>query len=222
MKNYLGGRSLFQSSILPLFFLICLISVLLSVVSNFFLYTDDLFFNHFANRLSVEKIDALLNNRDDLWWLGYLLKPVELFMRSMLIGFCLMTALFFFNIKIDFTNILKIVLLAEVVPLISELIKVLWFTLFQTSYTLTDVQYFTPISVTNLIYKENLEVWMIYPLQLINVFEVAYWLLLAYGLCSITKERYSKMLGLVASSYGVGLLLWVVFVVFLTVSISPT
>ncbi|GAB3250601.1 hypothetical protein GCM10027347_08480 [Larkinella harenae] len=57
-----------------------------------------------------------------------------------------------------------------------------------------------------------------YPLQTANLFEFAYWFLLAYGVSDACKEPFSKAFSLVRSSYGVGLLLWVTLVVFVTVT----
>lgn len=92
--------------------------------------------------------------------------------------------------------------------------------LFQTNYTLEDLQYFYPLSALNIVGYKGLESWFIYPLQVLNLFELAYWLLLAYfiGKLAFTEKDKGKPMDLgfkiVASSYGSALLLWVVVVMF--------
>ena len=87
-------------------------------------------------------------------------------------------------------------------------------------YTLEDLQYFYPFSTLNIIGYEGLEPWFIYPLQVLNLFELVYWLLLGYGLSKSLKTSMDAAMGIVVSSYGVGLLIWVVAVMFLTLNMS--
>ncbi|UYN87097.1 MAG: hypothetical protein KIT51_02130 [Cyclobacteriaceae bacterium] len=110
-------------------------------------------------------------------------------------------------------------MVAEFVFFIPPILKVLWFGIFHIDYTLKDLQIFSPLSALNLINRDSVEPWLLYPFQILNVFELVYWLVLAYGLYELTGERYSKMLGIVAASYGTGLLLWIVFIVFLTINL---
>ena len=105
-------------------------------------------------------------------------------------------------------------------------LKIIWFYFFQTSYTLEDLQYFYPLSALNIVGYQGLESWFIYPLQVLNLFELAYWLLLAYfiGKLAFTEKDKGKPMDLgfkiVASSYGSALLLWVVVVMFFTLNYS--
>ena len=100
------------------------------------------------------------------------------------------------------------------------------FYFFQTNYTLEDLQYFYPLSTLNIVGYKGLEAWFIYPLQVLNLFEFAYWLLLSYfvGKLAFTEKDKGKPMDLgfkiVASSYGSALLLWVVVVMFFTLNYS--
>ncbi|MFN7839937.1 MAG: hypothetical protein ACK5QG_18395, partial [Bacteroidota bacterium] len=62
--------------------------------------------------------------------------------------------------------------------------------------------------------------WLVYPIQLLNVFELLYWIALAWQLQEVLEKPFAESLGFVAKTYGVGLAVWVVVVMFLTVSIS--
>lgn len=80
---------------------------------------------------------------------------------------------------------------------------------------------FYPLSALNLFDYEQVEPWLLYPLQVLNVFELLYWFALAYGITRVLPEYdLGRAMGLVLSSYGVGLLVWVATVMFLTLTYS--
>ncbi len=62
--------------------------------------------------------------------------------------------------------------------------------------------------------------WFIYPFQVFNLFELAYWFILAYLIGKELNENTDKGFSIVASSYGVSLLIWVVGVMFFTLNMS--
>lgn len=104
--------------------------------------------------------------------------------------------------------------------LLPILIKLLWFLFVQTDYTLHDLSMFYPLSLLNITGTENIPSYWLYPLQTLNLFEVAYWFLLAQGVSEATEQSFRQSFGLVMSSYGVGLVLWVILVMFLTITYS--
>lgn len=100
--------------------------------------------------------------------------------------------------------------------------KTVWFYFFQADYNLEDLQYFYPLSALNIIGYEGLQPWFIYPFQVLNLFELAYWLILAYLIdkeLGIDKKKDTGI-KIVASSYGVSLLIWVVGIMFFTLNMS--
>jgi len=98
--------------------------------------------------------------------------------------------------------------------------KTAWFYFFQTDYNLEDLQYFYPLSALNIVGYEGLQPWFIYPVQVFNLFELAYWVILAYLIDKELNENTVKGMSIVASSYGVSLLIWVVGVMFFTLNMS--
>jgi hypothetical protein len=92
--------------------------------------------------------------------------------------------------------------------------------------TLEDLQ-FQPLSTMELLNAKSIDPLFVYPLSLINVFELGYFLVLAWLLVNVINEAneerpvgFGKSLKLVTASYGSGLLLWVVFVMFITLNLS--
>ncbi len=82
------------------------------------------------------------------------------------------------------------------------------------------MQFFYPLSALNIIGYAGLEPWLIYPLQTLNLFEVAYIIYLSYQTGNLTKTNTNIGLKIVASSYVPTMLLWVCVVMFLTLSMS--
>ena len=89
-----------------------------------------------------------------------------------------------------------------------------------TDYTLEDFQHFYPLSAANLFAPGELEPWWLYPFQLINVFEIVYFLVLAILLGKSLNITTGKAGEFVLKGYGTGLLLWVLVVVFITLNFS--
>ncbi|HEX8461729.1 MAG TPA: hypothetical protein VF623_09875, partial [Segetibacter sp.] len=81
--------------------------------------------------------------------------------------------------------------------------------------TAQDIQFFYPLSLTQLLNLTQFPSYLIYPLQQLNLFELAYWLLIAAGIKAHTEKTFKQSLKVVTSSYGVALGIWILFVVFI-------
>lgn len=202
------------------FAIISILYVAFVLVGNYVLISDEMYFDLLGEQLAYDRIVELIETRNEWKWIGYIILPLFLLLKFFLVASCLTSGALVSGISTTFKDLFRISMLAEFIFFVPSIIKIFWFGVFHIDYTLQDLQFFSPLSVLSLVNRESVEAWLLYPLQLLNVFELAYWLVLAYGLYQLTGERYSKMIGLVAASYGTGLLLWVVFVVFLTISIS--
>ncbi|WP_296344452.1 hypothetical protein [Winogradskyella sp.] len=141
-------------------------------------------------------------------------------MKILIIATILDLGCFIFNKKIKFKKIFNIVVKAEFIFLLVIIFKTAWFYFFQTNYTLEDLQYFYPLSAINIVGYEGIDAWWVYPLQVLNLFELAYWLVLGYLLGKALNSNFDKGISIVASSYGVALLIWVVGIMFFTLSAS--
>lgn len=83
----------------------------------------------------------------------------------------------------------------------------------------TTANYF-PLSLLSFWGAENIVSWLHYPLQTLNLFEVAYILCISWLLSKQWKPNFIESINIVLPSYGIGLLIWMVLVVFLTLQIS--
>lgn len=212
MLKFISQSNLF------LFTIIILTAILLSVIINQFLITDNVFYNSFSEQLTFSKIDEFIKQTKEWEWLSYIILSTIYLFKFSLTSFCILIGLFFFNHKVSFFNIFKVIMLAEIPLVFIPLIKLFWFLFIQTQYTFNDLQYFYPLSALQLFEIKTLATWQIYPLQLLNVFELVYWVLLAYWLKRLLNISLTKGMEVVVASYGTGLLLWVVFITFLSLN----
>jgi hypothetical protein len=115
---------------------------------------------------------------------------------------------------------MQIVIKADLIFFVPMLLKTFWFSFIITDFSLTDFQFFTPLSLLSIFDVSLIDKWLIYPLQTFNVFEVIFWFLLGYQLKSVLRKNFSESFKLIITSYGSGLIIWVVFVVFFVVTVS--
>ena len=203
-----------------LFFILIIISILLSILSQHLLDIDILVINSLAEQLTTEQIKIIINIQEKWQWLGHLLIPLLLLLKTAIIATILDLGCFLFGKEIKYKKLFNLVVKAEFIFLLVILVKTAWFYFFQTNYSLEDLQYFYPLSALSIIGYEGLQPWFVYPFQVLNLFELAYWFILTYLLGKELESTTDKGLSIVASSYGVGLLIWVVGVMFLTLNMS--
>lgn len=194
--------------------------ICLTFLSKELLDTDYIVVNSLSEKLSVEQIKEFIDFREKWQWLGYVVLPLLLLIKISIISATLDIGCFFFNKEIKYKKLFNIVVKAEFIFLLIIIFKTAWFYFFQTDYNLEDLQYFYPLSALNIVGYEGLQPWFIYPFQVLNLFELAYWFILAYLIGKELNENTDKGMSIVASSYGVGLLIWVVGMMFFTLNMS--
>lgn len=176
--------------------------------------------NSLSEQLTQDQIKDFIKLKEKWEWLSYLIIPALLLLKISIIAAVLDAGCFFFDKEIKYKKLFKIVVKAEFVFILVIIFKTVWFYYFQQTFTLKDLQLFFPLSALNIIGYQGLETWFVYPLQVLNLFEVAYWFILAYLIGKEINITTEKGLSIVASSYGVSLLIWVVGVMFLTLNMS--
>jgi len=203
-----------------IFFFYGVSSVLISLAIKNFLPFEEMIFNSLSEQLSVKRIKEFITIQKKWEWIGYLVIPVLLLLKWVLTTLSIYIGTVFFDLKASFKKLFHIVMISEIVFLIPALVKFIWLYLHKDNLTLESVQYFHPLALVNLFEYGELEPWLIYPLQVLNLFEPAYWFLLAFLLKKETQRPFWRSFEFVLSTYGLGLLIWIVFVAFLTLNFS--
>jgi hypothetical protein len=193
--------------------------IVLTEVTNSILDFKGLLYNSLSDQLTHQQIANFFEMQDKWHWLSYIFVPVFLAIKASIIASVLYIGVFFFSKKqLSFKELFGHVVTAEFLFLLVPIFKMGWFCFFETQYKLQDIQYFFPLSALNIVGYQGLEAWFIYPFQTLNLFELAYWLILAYQIGKATETNMDKGLKIVACSYGSALLLWVVVIMFFTLN----
>lgn len=188
-------------------------------ISNNLIVSDNLYYNSLSDIYSNEQIQEVLSQGKKWEWLTYIIIPLVCVIKCSLVALCLSIGLFLKVNKFEFGKLFTVCLKSEFIFLLPAFIKLTWFLFIQTSYSLRDLQYFSPLSCLNIFEPDKLETWLLYPLQILNLFELMYWVLLAYLLSKELPELdMNGSMTVVMSGYGTGLVIWVAFVMFLTLT----
>lgn len=186
-----------------------------------YLLTEELFYTTFQSQLSYKQIEKLLESQQNWNWLKYALQPFIYLTRILVIS----TTLYLIKIIVGktfnatFSDISLAVIKADMIFLIPAIIKITWFT-FYPANTLEEIQYFMPGSVFQLFTDQEIVPWLIYPLQAFSIWEVGFWLILAFHLKAFFDNNYAKSFQNVMLSYGSSFLVWMFFVIFVTLNFT--
>lgn len=196
--------------------------LLLSIITigiNYLYFSEIIYFQTFGDQLVEERINILFKISKKWQWFGYALIPIVVLIRVGFTSICLYIGLFVVDLKIPFRDLFKVTLLADFVFVFAGLTKMVILIFFKDVSTLYDLQ-FQPLSLMELFDRESVDQLLYYPLSLVSVFELIYWLTLAWLLTEVVEKPFGSTFKTVASSYGTGLLLWVLFIMFLTVNLT--
>jgi len=202
-----------------LYFLLIILLGLISFSISYLFLSDSIYYQTFGEQLAIEKIGIMLESARKWQWLSYVFIPVLVLIRVGYTATCLYIGMFVADLRARFRDLFKVALLADFVFVLAGLVKLVILIFVKEVNTLNDLQ-FQPLSLMQLFDKGSVDALLVYPLNLLNVFELLYWLALAWSLTGVVEKPLGSSLKTVASSYGTGLLLWVLFVMFLTVNLS--
>ncbi|HSH51012.1 MAG TPA: hypothetical protein VK982_04730 [Bacteroidales bacterium] len=184
-----------HKEVLKYFCLYSLINALLLYYIHDLIITDPQYFTG-GNMKSVSLFRTV-------WRVIYFLSPVYEFVKILIISFLLYKSIqIFTNVDKSFWGIFYIVLLAQIVLLIPDLLEVIWFSFFKTDYSMIDVDYFNPLSITNFFHPERFSDICYKFLSSINIFNIVYWGILIFFIKKIANITLKKSFKVVVSFYG--------------------
>ena len=198
---------------------------LLIYLDKTYITTNSKIIDFLAKDYPSKVVQDYIDSRQKWWWLDYTVTPVLTGIKILVVAFCLN----FIKLldlpgleKIKFSDFVTLVLIAEIVFVIAGFYKFINFYWIETDYTLENLQTYYPISLVNLKEYISTEKWLSYPLQLVNLFELFYWGILAWGIWEFSDQKinFPKSFGLTALTYGTGLLFWTGVVSFLILNVQ--
>ncbi|HEY4831335.1 MAG TPA: hypothetical protein VIH61_02125 [Waddliaceae bacterium] len=197
-----------------LFVFMAFIYLALAIMTNGFVLTDSFYDNIFIEQLGSERVKEIIEMNKKAQILSYVVLPIFLLLKLVITAGIIYAGLFLANQNVLYKDCFKIVMAAEIVPILVILVKLIHFLILKPTNIL-EVQLFYPLSITEILNFNKIPSYLIYPLQQLNLFEVSYWLLIAAGIKTFAKKTFSYSIKIVAASYGVALIIWVLCVAFI-------
>lgn len=198
------------------YLVISILTIFIAALSSSMFISEELFYNSFSDLISVDKIDEIMQISKRWVLLGYAFVPLTILLRSLYTATCLYSASFFGKSTLQFKDCFTISLKADAVFLLANIAILIYWSLVGVN-TIEEYSV-NPFSLLRIVDSANIERWLRYPLLQISLFELLYWLTLAKFLSIASVKPFGKSLAFVVGSYGVGLLLWIVVVMFLTIN----
>ena len=139
--------------------------------------------------------------------------PIIYLWKFTIIAFVIWIGCFMFGYKVAYVKVWQVVMIAESVFFIPEIIKIFYYLFIVTDPDYFEVRAFYPFSVMNLFdYELTAKAWH-YPLKALNIFELFYWVLLVYGIKLASRKRFDISALIIGSSYILFFLIWLGFYV---------
>ncbi len=188
------------------FIILCLLSVLLLFVKKSFIENETAAFEFLQDRPEgtiLQLISAL----------QFFSIPFIYLWKFTVIGFVLWVGCFMFGFRITFSQCWGVVMAAEFIFLLPEVLKIAWFMAVQTDPTLPEIRAFYPFSMMNFFDYTEVEKRYAYPLRAISLFEIFYVLIMVNGVHYFAKREKKAAWWIVSTSYILIFVLWLVFYV---------
>ena len=199
-------KSFFAADKRLLFLLLCLATLLLLFVKISFVENETAAFEFLQDRPegSILRIISTLKS---------LSVPVVYLWKFTVIAFVAWVGCFMFGYRVTYGQCWGIVLAAEYIFLIPEVLKILWFMIIQTDPTYNDIGSFYPLSLMHFFDYYSIDKRWAYPLRALNLFEVAYWFVLVEGIHNAVRKDKKYVWIIVLCSYVLIFFLWLLFYV---------
>lgn len=206
MQNENETKSIFATDKRLLFILLCLITLLLLYIKKSFIENETAAFEFLQDRPE----GAILTLISTLQFISV---PVVYLWKFTIIAFVIWVGCFMYGYRVTYSQCWGVVVMAEFVFFVPEILKILWFLFIETDPRYTDIGAFYPLSLMHFFDYYAIDTRWAYPLRALNLFEIAYCLLLVAGIHHYAKKEKKTVWFIVVSSYVLIFLLWLVFYV---------
>jgi hypothetical protein len=143
--------------------------------------------------------------------LNYLWTPFALIWKFTLTAFVLWIGGFAFGYRASFKKLWQYIMVIEVIFVVPEIMKMLYFMTLPDSVTYQEIRNFYPFSLLSIIGTDEVAKQYIYPLQAINLFEFIYIVLLIFIFHTVSKRGLGQSALVVLLSYLPIFLGWLAF-----------
>jgi hypothetical protein len=167
------------------FFLLCLLTFLLLFIKKNFIEYEITAFQILDERGQMGMFKAISA-------LQYLSIPIIYLVKFTFIGFFIWVGCFGFGYRVTYAECWHIVMVSEIVFVLPEIVKILWFLFVETDPNFAQVRAFYPLSLMNFFNFENVADKWHYPLKSLNLFEILYWFFIIAGIYVKSRKIYRQ------------------------------
>ncbi len=204
----------------PVFLIVSGFYMIFTIIADWFVLTEAVYHRSFAEQLSTDRITFYLSLRERYVWIGYLFLPLVIAGKACYMSFFVAAGAVVSEYDdIRFKECFKAAILCEGIFVIALGIRLLWAKLVGIE-TLADYSSIEILSMMSLFNSVNIETWLVFPLQAINVFELLYCISLCWVMAFQSNRSLSECVRFVLPSYGMSLLLRLCIVMFLNLQFN--
>jgi hypothetical protein len=204
MEGLTEEKSVFSTPKRQTFILLCLATLTILFVKKSMIENETAAFEFLADQPQ----GSFLYVRSAL---QYLTIPLIYAWKFTVLGLVIWIGCFLFGYRVTYSQCWGIVLMAEFVFLLPELVKIIWFLVIHSDPNYYDIQAFYPLSIMNLVDYQELPTHYAYPFKALNLFELLYWYVLALGVAHFGKRGMKPAWTIVLGFYVPVFLLWLLF-----------
>lgn len=197
-------KSLFGGDKRLLFILLCLSTLMILFIKISFIENETAAFEFLQDR-PEGMILRIINS------IKYLSIPFVYLWKFTVIAFVIWVGCFMYGYRVTYSQCWGVVIGAEFIFLIPEILKIIWFMVVQTDPDYADIRAFYPFSLIHFVDYDAIEKRWAYPLRSLNLFEVGYWFLLVSGIHHYARKEKQIVWLIVACSYILIFVLWLIF-----------
>jgi hypothetical protein len=197
-------KSFFAADKRLLFILLCLITLLLLYVKVSLIENETAAFEFLQDRPEGMVLKAISTVK-------FLSIPFVYLWKFTVIAFVIWVGCFMFGYRVTYVQCWGVVIAAEYIFLIPEVLKILWFMVVHTDPSYNDISGFYPLSLMHFVDFQTLDKRWAYPLRALNLFEILYWILLVEGIHHYARKEKKYVWIIVSCSYILIFFLWLLF-----------
>jgi hypothetical protein len=145
--------------------------------------------------------------------LQFISVPLVYLWKFTVIAFVIWIGCFMYGYRVTYSQCWGVVIGAEFIFLIPEILKILYFFIIETDPSYGDIRAFYPTSLMHFVDYYSIDKKWAYPLRALNLFEILYWFLLVSGIHHYARKEKKIVWFIVASSYILIFFLWLWFYV---------
>lgn len=197
-------KSFFSADKRLLFILLCLITLLLLYIKITLIENETAAFEFLQDRPEGMVLRVIST-------IKFLSIPLVYLWKFTVIAFVIWIGCFMFGYRVTYAQCWGVVIGAEYIFLVPEILKILWFMVVETDPTYNDISGFYPLSLINVVDYNAIDKRWAYPLRALNVFEIVYWFMLVQGIHHYARKDKKYVWVIVVCSYVLIFFLWLLF-----------